>query len=373
MPSTRTLLVAATCAVVAASTPRATRAQAPPPVTAAPFEAQPIARNLQAAWALAFAPDGRLFVTERVGRVRLVSGDQLAPEPWAVVPVFESAARNLEGGLMGVAVDPQFGRTKRIYVCYTHPLGGDRAVNRIAVFIEENGRGAPLTTLVDNIPGGGFHNGCRLKFGPDGKLYATTGDGYRQSEVAQALDSLGGKILRLNADGSVPADNPFPKSYVWSYGHRNSQGLAWQPGTNRLFATEHGTGPGGGNELNIIERGKNYGWPTVIGVRGDSRFVDPILVRPDAPAGATFVTSAQYPTLRGRLLIGTLFTQRILQVSVKPDASPEVDVLLQGTYGRIRDMIQGPDGYLYVATSNRDGRTTARAEDDRVLRLRPLR
>lgn len=342
------------------------------------FEGQVIARNLETVWSLAFAPDGRLFVTERTGRVRVIVKDVLASEPWATIPVRESAMAGIESGLMGLAIDPQFDRNRRVYVCYTHP--GPPLVNRIAVLTEESGRGTRLTVLVDGIVAGSYHNGCRLKFGPDGKLYATVGDGYERRDLAQSLDALAGKVLRLNPDGSVPADNPFPKSYVWSYGHRNQQGLAFQPGTGRLFATEHGTGPGGGNELNVIEKGKNYGWPTVVGDSSDERFVRPILVRPEGPAGATFVTGDRYPDLRDTLLITTLnpdpSAQRLLRVLFKPGAAPEVlrtDVLIQGTYGRLRDVIQGPDGYLYLGTSNRDGRFKPGPEDDRVIRLMPAK
>jgi len=225
------------------------------------------------------------------------------------------------------------------------------------------------------MPAGAYHNGCRLKFGPDGKLYATAGDGASDrpgGRAAQSLESLGGKVLRLNPDGSLPNDNPFPKSYVWSYGHRNQQGLAFQPQTGRLFATEHGTGAGGNNELNVIERGKNYAWPTAVGAEPHTGFTAPILSRPDAPAGATFVTGNRYPELRGRLLIATLSAQRLLGVVLGDGGAPSVvrtDVLIQGTYGRLRDVIQGPDAFLYIATSNRDGRGQPGPEDDRVLRL----
>ena len=342
------------------------------------FEPQAIATKLETIWSLAFAPDGRLFLTERAGRIRIIDHDVLAPDPWATMPVHESVTQNIETGLMGLAIDPQFSTNKRVYVCYTHSQDGTFHSNRIAVLTEDKGKGQRPTVLVDGIPAGLYHNGCRLKFGPDGKLYATTGDatGNRaEGGIAQSLESLGGKILRLNPDGSVPADNPFPRSYVWSYGHRNSQGLAFQARTGRLLATEHGTGEGGGNELNVIEKGKNYGWPIVIGEAHDARFVDPILVSGDAPAGATFVAGDRYPDLRGNLLIAAMGTQRLLRVVFLDGPSLGVartDVLIEGTFGRVRDVIQGPDGFLYLATSNRDLRRGApAADDDRVIRLRP--
>lgn len=339
-----------------------------------PFVARAVARHLETPWALAFAPDGRLFVTERPGRIRVVARESRTVQLWASIPVHESAAEDIETGLMGIAVDPGFAGNHRVYVCYTH-REGDSLFNRIAVLAEQRGRGTGLTVLLDRIPAGSYHNGCRLKFGPDGKLYATTGDaaGNRQEAgAAQSMASLAGKVLRLEPDGSVPGDNPFAGSYVWSYGHRNSQGIAFEPGTGRLFATEHGTGGTGNNELNIIERGRNYGWPRAIGISDDPRFTSPVHVGEDAPAGATFVAGDRYPSLRGSLLVATLSAERLLRFTLD-SASGGVrrEVLADGTWGRLRDVAQGPDGFLYVATSNRDGRGEPGEDDDRVIRLDP--
>lgn len=343
--------------------------------SAPPLQARTLARNLETPWSLAFAPDGRLFVAERPGRIRIIRHDSLLAEPWALVPAYESAAESLETGLMGLAIDPDFAKSHRVYVCYTSHQGVRVEENHIAVLTEERGHGVRLTDLVTTIPSGKYHNGCRLKFGPDGKLYASTGDagGARaDGDSAQSRTSLAGKILRLNPDGTIPADNPRSDSYIWSLGHRNGQGLAFRPSDGALFETEHGTGGDGNNELNLIERGKNYGWPIAIGVERDARFTSPIAVWPYAPAGATFVTGACIPELEGSLVVATLSAKRLLRIRVSAGSTPTAEtpeILMDSAFGRLRDVVTGPDGCLYVATSNRDGRGRPDAGADRVLRL----
>ncbi|MGH7313345.1 MAG: PQQ-dependent sugar dehydrogenase, partial [Candidatus Rokuibacteriota bacterium] len=317
---------------------------------------------LEVPWALAFAPDGRLFITERPGRIRVLGDGRLDPKPVATLPV---AARG-EGGLMGLALDPEFAKTGRLYVCYTMSKRGS-LVNRLAVLTFREGRAGDERVLVDDIPGATVHDGCRVKFGPDGRLYVTTGDA-AEPRLAQRLASLAGKILRYNADGSVPADNPFPGSPVYTLGHRNPQGLAWD-GAGRLFASEHGPSgfPGGHDELNLIRPGRNYGWPEVYGRAGREGFDDPVLEsgsRTWAPSGMAILGDAAY--------IAALRGQRLLRVGLAADGSVTgVSSLLEGTYGRLRDVVVGPDGALYVATSNRNGRGSPAANDDRILRLVP--
>ncbi len=320
-----------------------------------------VAGGLEVPWALAFAPDGRLFVTERPGRVRVVRQGRLDPEPLATLSV---AARG-EAGLMGLALDPAFARSGRLYVCYTLAKGG-RLVNRVSTLTVHEGRAAGERVLVDDIPGAGIHDGCRLKFGPDGKLYATTGDA-GESTLSQRLDSLAGKILRMNADGSGPADNPFAGSPVYSYGHRNVQGIAWDR-VGRLWASEHGPSgfPCCHDEINLIEPGGNYGWPEVYGKADDRRFVDPVI-----ESGRETWAPGGVATLGEHLYVAALRGRRLLRMRLGQNSVSEVTAWLEGTHGRLRDVVVGPDGALYITTSNRDGRGSPARDDDRILRVIP--
>ncbi len=326
-----------------------------------------IATGLEAPWALAFAPDGRVFLTERPGRLRVIQEGRLRPEPVAILPVTSQG----ESGLMGLALDPGFPSNRFLYVCYTYSAPGGLR-NRVVRLVERDGGIRQDRTLVDNIPGAWIHDGGRVKFGPDGKLYVTTGDAADPS-IAQDLRSLGGKILRLNSDGSIPPDNPLAGSPVWSLGHRNPQGLAWHPSTGRLFATEHGTSVH--DEVNIIQPGMNYGWPTVIGPARDSRFVDPLLTfTPNiAPSGAAFA-GPRYPDWQGNLLFATLRGRHLHRVVLASSDFTRVqshERLLDGVFGRLRDIVEAPDGSLYLLSNNRDGRGTPTSDDDRVLRIVP--
>jgi glucose/arabinose dehydrogenase len=329
---------------------------------------------------MAFAPDGRLFFTERPGRVRVVTAGKLDPTPWATLPVRAAG----EGGLMGLALDPDFETNPWVYVCYTFDADG-ALQNRISRLREVDGRGSGEAFLIERFPGGLAHDGCRLKFGPDGKLYATTGETFQRA-LAQELTSLGGKILRLNRDGTIPADNPFgPTSFVYSYGHRNPQGLAFDPQTGVLFNTEHGpsgeVGLGNYDEVNIIVPGGNYGWPLVVGAPGLPAYQDPLLAFPDfavPPGGATFYASSCIPQWTGNFFFTSLRGQHLQRVVFDASRRRLVAIerlfeqqIYRGVYGRLRDVIEGPDGALYVSTSNRDGRGTPAPDDDRILRIGP--
>ncbi|MFN3973990.1 MAG: PQQ-dependent sugar dehydrogenase [Dehalococcoidia bacterium] len=325
--------------------------------------------GLEVPWGLAFAPDGRLFLTERPGRVRVIGGGRLSEAPWAVLPV----AAVGEGGLLGIALDPQFPQEPFVYLCYTYRLADGTLANRIVRLREVDGRGVNEEVVVDGIPGADIHDGCRLKFGPDGMLWATTGDA-RRPELAQDTASLAGKVLRMYRDGSPPPDNPFSGSLVYTLGHRNPQGLAFHPQTGQAWITEHG--PVGNDEVNRLTAGGNYGWPLVQGDAGNPRYRDPLAVYTPsiAPAGATFVTSPRYSQWQGDLLFVTLGFGGGQSHLRRLDLDSEghllgQEVFLQGELGRLRDIVEGPDGYLYITTSNRDGRGTPRPGDDKVVRL----
>jgi len=355
------------------ATPRPAPAPAPTitPVPVPPAQrlvTETVARGLEVPWALAFAPDGRLFLTERPGRIRVVQDGVLLPEPAATLEV----AHVVEAGLMGLALDPDFASNHYLYVYYTYSDNGGRLWNRVERFIEEGNRLKEPKVIIDGIPGASIHDGGRIKFGPDGKLYVTTGDASRQ-DLSQDLSSLAGKVLRLNPDGSIPADNPFSRSPVYSYGHRNPQGLAWHPVTGQLFATEHG--PTGFDEVNILQPGKNYGWPLVRGIARQNQYVDPIMHYSPAiaPSGAAFYSGDRYQGWKNHLFFTTLRGEHLHRIALKGPEYGEIaeeERLFSGDLGRLRDVVQGPDGYLYVATSNRDGRGSPARDDDRILRIR---
>ena len=327
------------------------------PVSRGASKVETVVTDVEVPWALAFAPDGRLFFTERAGRLRVVIEGKLAAEPVARLAVWAS----VEAGLMGLALDPDFARNGHLYVCYTTARGRG-AINRIARLVLHGSRAGDERVLLDDMPAAGIHDGCRLKFGPDGKLYATMGDAASPPR-AQQRDSLSGKILRIEADGSVPADNPFRGSPVWSLGHRNPQGLAWDA-AGRLWESEHGSSAH--DEINLIQPGHNYGWPDVRGRETRNGLIPPVLESGDetwAPSGIA--------VLHGALYVAALRGQRLLKIAIADGKVGAVTALLTNEYGRLRDVVAGPDGALWVATNNRDGRGSPRAGDDRILRVAP--
>jgi len=323
-----------------------------------------VASQLEVPWAIDFADDERIFFTERVGRIRVIDDGKLVDEPVFSIEVSKVS----ETGMLGLALDPNFNDNHFLYIYYTYVENGD-LWNRVAKLREQDNKALDHTVLIDRIPAAGIHDGGRIKFGPDGRLYITTGDAANPA-LSQDLNSLSGKILRINPDGSIPDDNPFPNSSVYSYGHRNPQGLAWHPATNELYSTEHG--PVGNDEVNIIKAGRNYGWP-VEQCSGEQEYIDSIICYPVsvAPAGATFYSSDKLP-YRNHLFFGTLRGEHVEHVIFDSGNVMKQENFLEG-FGRIRDVVEGPDGYLYVATSNRDGRGIPATDDDKILRITKAR
>ena len=332
-----------------------------------------VAENLEIPWEIAFAPDGRIFFTERVGNLRVIENGQLNPEPVIILDV-----GTVEGGLLGLALDPNFEQNHFLYLYYTY-FEFPFTYNKVVRFTEKDNSLLDEFILVDKIPGAAIHDGGRLKFGPDEKLYITTGDA-GNSNAAQDLNSLSGKILRINPDGTIPSDNPFADSMIFSYGHRNPQGLDWDPVTGKLVVTEHGPSGERGfahDEVNVVESGKNYGWPKIIGGEHDPEFVDPIIHTGEdtwAPSGATFYDSKNIPEWTNKYFVATLRGGhlRMLDLNLKENQVISSEALFSNTYGRLRDASIGPDGNLYLLTSNRDGRGAPAENDDRILKIIPI-
>lgn len=348
------------------------RSQEPPPPATTATEAEPrdepvraeggprletVATGLEVPWEIAFLPDGRALVTERPGRVRMLSADgELLPDPAAEVAV----AAIGEGGLLGLAVDPEFEDNSLVYLYRTTDAGNEVLRMRL-----EGARLVDETVIAQGIAAGAIHDGGRLRFGPDDRLYVTTGDA-GQDSLAQDGASLNGKILRMPSD-QYRGNGGRPE--IVSSGHRNPQGLDWQPRSGRLIATEHG--PDGDDEVNLIRQGQNYGWPEARGEEHGS-FAAPLVVYPDsiAPSGATFVRLPG-SEWSGDYLIGALVGEQIRRLSFDGARVTRDEPLFEGELGRVRTVVEGPDGALYALTNNRDGRGTPREGDDRIVRIVP--
>jgi glucose/arabinose dehydrogenase len=366
------------------------------PAAAAPpaLRLETVASGLETPWAMSFAPDGRIFVTERPGRVRVIEPSGLVGDPWAEVGVVSSDYRS-EGGLLGIAVSPDFATSGHVFVVGTFAVNG-QLINRILRFTDRDGRGVDQTVIVGNLPAVTAepgseraihtHVGGALGFGPDGMLYTTTGDATRP-ELSQDPASLAGKLLRYRPDGTVPDDNPTPGSPVYALGLRNPQGLAWSADTGVPFVAEHGpselswetSGGWFGDEANAIGPGLNYGWPDVQGTGGTGAFVDPLVEWSPSvgPSSLTVYSGTAFPW-RGDLLVANLRGERLVRIPLVPDPAlatgwraASQEPLLENRVGRIRIVATGPDGQLYIANSNRDGRGKAEAEDDRIFRVLP--
>ncbi len=314
-----------------------------------------LAQKLEIPWALDFLPDGSIVLTERPGRVRLIDAQAgLLPEPLLTI---EEVAHRGEGGLLGIAVHPDFASNHFIYLYYTYQ-GSQHLANRVVRFSKEDKVLLDEKIILDDIPAASIHNGGRIKFGPDGMLYITTGDA-SLADSAQDRDSLAGKVLRLKDDGTIPPDNPFPGSPIYSLGHRNPQGLAWDA-QGRLWAIEHGSSAT--DELNLIKPGNNYGWPVIRGDEKGTGLENPVIHSGRdtwAPSGLAF--------LEGSLFFAGLRGQTLYQLIIENPTA--LYRHLDRNFGRLRDVVVGPDNMLYILTSNRDGRGVPTADDDQLIRI----
>ncbi|MBM2621521.1 PQQ-dependent sugar dehydrogenase [Actinoplanes sp. LDG1-06] len=367
-PAARTRLVFATagafllvaCSDGEASAPRGETTYAPPSSAPSSFSESPaqdrkpdlsrpqtIVSGLDVPWGLAFLPDGSALVSERdAGDIRQIPAGGGEPKKVAEIRGVDAGG---EGGLLGIAVDPDYARNKFVYAYFT--ASGD---NRIVRFTFPDGK---QQVILDGIDKARIHNGGRIAFGPDGFLYVGTGDA-GDGSAAQDRDDVNGKILRITRDGKPAPGNPFDGSPVWSVGHRNVQGLAWGP-DKKMYGIEFGQNTW--DEVNVIQPGRNYGWPEVEGKEGNAKYVDPIVqwsTDDASPSGAAVAGDTLYAAgLRG---------ERLWTV---PLGGGEPKAEFSGKYGRLRTVAVAPDGALWVTTSNRDGRGDPRDGDDKILRF----
>jgi glucose/arabinose dehydrogenase len=358
------------------------------------YKVENVASKLDVPWAMAFAPDGRCFVTERKGRVRIIGADgKLVEKPAMTLPNVSGGG---EVGLMGVCVHPKFAENHFVYLAY-----GDSGKKDIRVIrcVEKDGVLTHNKDILTGIETGGNHAGCAVKFGPDGKLYISTGEHF-QKELAQMMDKINGKILRLNDDGTVPDDNPFAgpnkkdkvRPEIWSFGNRNPQGFDWHPTTGMMYETEHG--PSGeqidgvssraADEFNRIEKGHNYGWPAIWGDGKHDGMESPLKQWTPgiAPSGGAFVSSDKlFKQWVGNYMVGGLGGLQakpipgvyMIKLSSDGRSVESIDRLVPDM-GRIRAIAQAPDGSIWFTTSNKDGRGRNMGDkdlDDQVCRIVP--
>lgn len=337
------------------------------------FETEVWQQNLNVPWELVFLPESnRALVTERSGRVLQIIDGNLEAESYLELNIVSRG----EGGLMGMAHHPDFPEDPYIYLMYTYTSAAGEQYNRVSRFKDQNNQAGKEEIILDQIPAGNYHDGGRIAFGPDGMLYITTGDTFNR-EIAQAMDNLGGKILRLTPAGNIPEDNPFPDSPIYSLGHRNPQGLAWHPDTGELFISDHGPSGEGGlrqkDRIKVVEAGSNFGWPNKIGYFEDGEYANPLIMWENAvpPSGMTFY--------QGDLYVGTLRSRSLVRIGLSRENNTfkvnKIEHLFNdgrgnSGYGRIRTAVAGPDGYLYFLTNNRDGRGRPQGNDDQILRFK---
>jgi glucose/arabinose dehydrogenase len=331
----------------------------PPPTQSQDESIKILATGLKKPWALASFGD-RIFVTEKEGDIRVIKSDELVPEPLASV----RAAKVHGGGLLGIDTHPDFANNHFLYVYHTYSED-THLWNKVLRITESDDKIVDAVTIIDKIPGSQFYNGGAIKFGPDGKLYVATGLSEEFSHEAQNPMSLEGKILRLNDDGTIPHDNPFPNSPVLSLGHRDIQGMSWNQNGD-MFASE--LGPTKSDEINLIRPGNNYGWPEQE-CGGNEKFTDPIMCYdPSIEPGGIVFYGADQLEYKNKLIMATLRGSNLYTLDIGENDLKSQKSILSGL-GRIRDVMQGPDGYLYVITSNTDGKGFPGKTDDKLLRI----
>ncbi len=337
--------------------------------TSPTLDIQRIAHGLEQPWALAFLPDGRMLVTEKPGRLRIVDASGNLSAPLAGVP---KVAYKGQGGLLDVVLDPQFASTHRIYFSYSEPRDGDANGTTVAYAELGQDRIDRLKVIFRQQPTmkSDKHFGSRLAFAPDGHLFITVGERYIGMQQAQTLDNDLGKIIRITREGYVPEDNPFAgrkdaRLELWSYGHRNPQGAAINPWSGKLWTHEHG--PQGGDEINIPQAGRNYGWPVITygeqygggkigeGITSKDGMEQPLhyWVPSIAPSGMAFYNAAHFPQWQGNLFVGSLKFGQLVRLQLNGDKIVSEQRWDIGR--RVRDVRQGPDGYLYLLTDESDG------------------
>ena len=352
------------------------------PSSAGQISVTTVTARLVHPWSLAFLPDGRMLVTERPGRMRIVDKDG---KPAAPLPGVPRVYARGQAGLMDVVLARDFAQSHRIYFCYAEAARGGAEIAVAHAKLDDGA--SPQLTDVTRIyeqkgsPGNGLNIGCRIAAAPDGNLFVSLGDHFAAKEDAQKLDNTIGKIIRITPDGKAPADNPFVNKQgalpeIWAYGVRNAEGLAFNPVTGALWEQEHG--PMGGDEINIVEKGKNYGWPVVsfglnydgtpvgTGKQHQAGMVDPVWhwTPSIAPSGMAFYTGDLFPAWKGSLVNGALKFELLSRLELKDGKPVKEERLLKGIGARIRDVRQGPDGALYLLTDEDDGR---------ILRVAPAK
>ena len=339
-----------------------------------------IATNLDTPWEILWGPDNYIWFTERQGKVGRVN--PATSEVFEVISISEVSEVG-EGGLLGMTLDPGFPDSSYFYVAYNYYADENNYREKIVRFTyhPETGKADSPFTLFENIDGARNHNGCRLVITPGRKLIFTTGDAQATSN-AQNINSLNGKTLRINLDGTIPEDNPFPDNPVWTWGHRNPQGLTFSPDSTILYSSEHG--PSDNDEINMITKDGNYGWPNVRGFCdlssettfcNDNNVVEPIFAWTPtlAVAGLVFYNSDFIPEWKNSLLVTSLKASRITQLLLNESGTSVLKStdFFTGEFGRLRDMCISPDGKVYVATSNRDSRGTPLPNDDKIIEIAP--